>query len=54
MAATAKNDTIESLVKMISEITNTNLALTATIKKLDNQLERDQSKNRPSKNNENC
>ena len=48
MAATAKNDTIESLVKTISEITNTNSALTATIKKLANQLERDQSKNRRS------
>ena len=44
MAATAKNDTIESLVKTISELTTTNSALTATIKKLANQLERSQSK----------
>ena len=51
MAATAKNDTIESLVKTISEITNTNSALTATIKKLVNQLERAKSKNGRSKNN---
>ena len=51
MAATAKNDTIESLVKTISEITNTNSALTTTIKKLSNQLERSQSKNGQSENN---
>ena len=51
MAATAKNDTIESLVKTISEITKTNSALTATIKKLANQLERAQSKNGRSENN---
>ena len=44
MAATAKNDTIESLVKTISELTTTKSALKATIKKLDNQLERAQSK----------
>ena len=51
MAATEKNDTIESLVKKISELTNTNSALTVTIKKLANQLERAQSKNRQSENN---
>ena len=34
MAATAKNDTIESLVKTISELTTTNSSLTATIKKI--------------------
>ena len=46
MAATEKNDTIESLIKTISELTSNNLELTATIKKLTNQLERDLSKNR--------
>ena len=51
MAATAKNDTIESLVKTISELTTTNSALTATIKKLANQLERAQSKSGRNKNN---
>ena len=51
MAATAKNDTIESLVKTISELTTTNSALTATIKKLANQLEKAQIKNGPSENN---
>ena len=45
MAATAKNDTTESLIKIISKLTNTISALTATIKKLANQLERAQSKN---------
>ena len=44
MAATAKNNTTESLVKTISELTTNNLALTGTIKKLANQLERSQSK----------
>ena len=44
MADTAKNDTIESLVKTISYLTTTNSALKATIKKLANQLERLQSK----------
>ena len=44
MAATAKNDTIESLVKTISELTTTNSELKVTIKKLANQLERSQSK----------
>ena len=51
MAAATKNYTIESLVKTISELTNTNLALTTTIKKLANQLERAQSKNGWSENN---
>ena len=51
MAATAKNDTIEILAKTFSELTNTKSALTATIKKLANQLERAQSK---SGRNENC
>ena len=45
MAATAKNDTIESLVKMISDLTSTKSELTATVKKLTNQLERALSKN---------
>ena len=45
MAATAKNDTTDSLIKIISKLTNTISALTATIKKLANQLERAQSKN---------
>ena len=44
MAAIAKNDTIESLVKTISELTSANSSLTATIKKLTSQLERSQSK----------
>ena len=48
MAATKKNDTIESLIKTISKLTSTNSELTATIKKLANQLERAQSKNRRS------
>ena len=51
MAAATKNYTIESLVKTISELTNTNSALTTTIKKLANQLERAQSKNGWSENN---
>ena len=51
MAATAKNDTIESLVKTISELTTTNSAITATIKKLANQLERAQSKSGRKENN---
>ena len=51
MAATAKNNNIEILIKMISELTSTNSELTATIKKLANQLERDQSKNRRIENN---
>ena len=42
MAAMAKNNTIESLVKTISELTTTNSALTATIENLANQLERSQ------------
>ena len=50
MAATAKNDTIESLIKTIIELTSTNSELTATIKKLANQLERAQNKNGRSKN----
>ena len=50
MAATAKNDTIEILIKTIIELTNTKSALTATIKKLANQLERAQIKNRRSEN----
>ena len=45
MAAMAKNDTIESLIKTISDLTSNNSELTATIKKLTNQLERDLSKN---------
>ena len=44
MAATAKNNKIESLVKTIGKLTTTNLSLTATIKKLTSQLERSQSK----------
>ena len=51
MAATAKNDTIESLVKTISELTTTNSALTATIKNLANKLERAQSKSGRNENN---
>ena len=51
MAATAKNETIEILIKTISKLTSTNSELTATIKKLANQLERAQSKNGRSKNN---
>ena len=51
MAATAKNDTIESLVRTISELTTTNSALIATIKKLANQLERAQSKSGRNENN---
>ena len=50
MAATAKNNTIESMIKTIIKLTSTNLELTATIKKLANQLERAQSKNRRSEN----
>ena len=45
-----KNETIEILIKTISELTSTNLELTATIKKLANQLERAQSKNGRSEN----
>ena len=51
MAATAKNEKIESLVKTIIKITTTNSALTATIKKLANQLERAQSKSGKNENN---
>ena len=50
MAATEKNDTIESLIKTISELTSNNSELAATIKKLANQLERDIGKNRRSDN----
>ena len=50
MGATAKNNTIESLIKTIIELTSNNSDLTATIKKLTNQLERDPSKNRQSDN----
>ena len=39
MEATAKNDTIEILVKTISELTRNNSELTANVKKLANQLE---------------
>ena len=45
MAATAKNDTTESLIKKTSKLTSTNSELTATVKKFINQLERAQSKN---------
>ena len=45
MAATVKNNTIEIPVKTISELTSNNSELTATVKKLTNQLERDLSKN---------
>ena len=38
MAVTKKNDTIESLIKKISELTINNSELTAKIKKLTNQL----------------
>ena len=44
MAATKKNDTIKILIKTISNITSNNSELTAIIKKLTNQLERDLSK----------
>ena len=50
MASTAENDTIESLIKTISELTSNNSEFTATIKRLTNQLERVQSKNRRSDN----
>ena len=50
MAATAKNETIEILIKTISELTRNNSELTATIKKLTNQLERALGKNRRSDN----
>ena len=46
MAATTKKDTIESLIKTISELTSNNSELAATIKKLTNQLERYLGKNR--------
>ena len=46
MAATEKSDTIESLIKTIRELTSNNSELTATIKYLTNQLERDLGKNR--------
>ena len=46
MAATAKNDAIESLIKTISKLASNNSELTATTKKLTNQLERDLVKNR--------
>ena len=46
MAATAKNDTIKSLIKTVSELSSNNSELTATIKKLTNQLERAIGKNR--------
>ena len=45
MAATAKYNTIKSLIKTISKLTSNNSELTATIKKLTSQLERDLSKN---------
>ena len=51
MATTAKNDTIEILVKTIREPTTTNSALTATFKKITNQLERAQSKSGQNGNN---
>ena len=50
MAATAKNDTIKRLIKTISELTSNNSEVTATIKKLTNQLERALGKNRRSDN----
>ena len=50
MAATAKNDTIESLIKKISELNSNNSELIATIKKLTKQLERALRKNRQSDN----
>ena len=50
MAATAKNDTIKILIKTISKITSKKSELTATIKKLTNQLERALGKNRQSDN----
>ena len=50
MADMAKNNTINILIKMISYIASTNSDLTATIKKIANQLERSQSKNGRSKN----
>ena len=45
MAATEKNDTINNLIKTISELTSNNSELTVTIKNLTSQLERDLSKN---------
>ena len=50
MEDTAKDDTIESLINTIIELTRTNSEITTTIKKLANQLERAQSKNGRSKN----
>ena len=50
MADMAKNNTINILIKMISYIASTNSDLTATIKKIANQLERSQSKNGRSEN----
>ena len=50
IAATAKNDTIEILIKTISKLASNNSELTATIKKLANQLERALGKNRRSDN----
>ena len=50
MVTTAKNDTIKSLIKTISELTRNNSDLTATIKKLTNQLERSLGKNRRNNN----
>ena len=46
MAATAKYNTIKSLIKTISKLTSNNSELTATIKKLTSQLERGLIKNR--------
>ena len=45
-----KNDTIEILIKKTSKLTSNNSELTATVKKLTNQLERDLNKNRKNDN----
>ena len=50
MAATAKNDTIESLIKTIRKLTSNNSKITATIKKLTKKIERALNKNRQSDN----
>ena len=53
MAETAKNETINSLAKSISELTSANVKLTATFKKLTTQIETalNQNRNRNRNNN---
>ena len=53
LAATAKNETIDSLAQAINELTSDNAELTVTVNKLNPQLDTELNQNRSRNNNNN-